>query len=387
MFVFNPVASSATARCSTRSQIRSLLQACREETLALAEGLDGELLKRQAHPDFSPVGWHLGHVAYTEAFWMAAYFGGAACDVPGYQSLFAADGLPKSQRQHLPDLAEILLYLQMTRAQTLDCLAKTVWPMGDEAERFWYWLVQHEGQHAETTRMVLALHGLRRRTRHGRVVVNAPMNDTKATEMLSVEAGVFRQGWDGAAAIDNERPRHRIFLDRYRIDREPVSCRAYSRFIAAGGYQTRRWWSPEGWAWLTLVGVSAPLYWTGGEADGSAPVCGVSWYEAAAYARFVGKRLPTESEWEKAAGATGNAGAANGFGSGRVWEWTDSWFEGYAGFEAFPYAGYSQAYFDGEHRVLKGGSWATPQWVRRVSFRNWYHPHRREVFAGFRCAV
>ena len=390
MFVFDEAVGRRAVDCSKRDHIRRALQACREETLAIANGLDGELLKRQAHPDFSPVGWHLGHVAYTEAQWMAAYFAGEACDVPGYRQLFAADGLPKSQRQHLPELAEILLYLETTRAQTFDCLMRTFDPRDDEAERFWYWLIQHEGQHVETMRMVLALHRLRERTECGRVVVNLRMSNVEPTEMLSVAAGAFWQGWDGAAAIDNERPRHRVWLERYRIDREPVSCRAYGRFMEAGGYHTRRWWSPEGWAWLTGAGVTAPLYWTGRGDDEVSPVCGVSWYEAEAYARFVGKRLPTESEWERAAGLLGGtekAEGACGFGTGRVWEWTDSWFAGYAGFEAFPYEGYSRAYFDSEHRVLKGGSWATPRWIGRSSFRNWYHPHRREMFAGFRCAV
>ncbi|MEL6605471.1 MAG: SUMF1/EgtB/PvdO family nonheme iron enzyme [Cyanobacteria bacterium J06614_10] len=390
MFVFDEAIGRRAEECLKRGTIRRALQACRGETLALANGLDEELLKRQAHLDFSPVGWHLGHVAYTEALWMAAYFAGEACDVPTYRRLFAADGLPKSQRQHLPELSEILLYLETTRSQTLDCLAKTFNPEDGESERLWYWLIQHEGQHAETMRMVLALHRLKERTEHRKVVVNAPAHNLTATEMVSVEAGTFWQGWDGVAAIDNERPRHRVWLNRYRIDREPVSCRAYGRFMEAGGYHTRRWWSPEGWAWLSQVGVTAPLYWTGHEEDEASPVCGVSWYEAEAYARYAGKRLPTESEWERAARLMGMADSGEGvcgFGVGQVWEWTDSWFAGYAGFEAFPYEGYSRAYFDGEHRVLKGGSWASPRWIRRPSFRNWYHPHRREVFAGFRCAV
>ena len=155
------------------------------------------------------------------------------------------------------------------------------------------------------------------------------------------------------------------------------------------------------------------------------PVCGVSWYEADAYARFIGKRLPTEAEWEKATSwnvvteqqhtypwgqeapnphrcnhnnLIGQTTPVNAYPMGQsaygcydmlgnVWEWTATWFDAYAGFVAYPYRGYSQAYFDGQHRVLKGGSWATPPWAMRSSFRNWYYPGIRQILAGFRCAV
>jgi formylglycine-generating enzyme required for sulfatase activity len=150
----------------------------------------------------------------------------------------------------------------------------------------------------------------------------------------------------------------------------------------------------------------------------------VSCYEAEAYARFVGKRLPTEAEWEKAASwhpqtqqrqtypwgeafpsaeqcnhdhLQGQTTAIDAYPSGQsaygcydmlgnVWEWTASWFDGYDGFEFYPYRGYSQVYFDGQHRVLRGGSWVTRPWGLRSAFRNWYAPGTRQILAGFRCA-
>jgi len=169
--------------------------------------------------------------------------------------------------------------------------------------------------------------------------------------------------------------------------------------------------------------VDRPLYGSDDLALTDHPVCGVSYYEAEAYATFVGKRLPTEHEWERAAcwDAEGRrrglypwgdswpqATVANFGGTaamttpvgkfspgatdtgchdllGNVWEWTTSWFEGYPGFRAFPYRGYSEVYFDRQHRVLRGGSWATRPWAMRGPLRNWYHPYIREIFAGFRC--
>ena len=120
-----------------------------------------------------------------------------------------------------------------------------------------------------------------------------------------------------------------------------------------------------------------PLYWNADRSVDRSAVCGVSWYEADAYARFVGKRLPTESEWEKAALIQNMLG--------EVWQWTSTWFAPYPDFESYPYPGYSQTYFDQAHRVLKGGSWATFPWAMRNAFRNWYYPHVREIFSGFRC--
>ena len=357
------------------------LKAARERSLKLISLLSPQLLSQQVHPDFSPIGWHLGHVAYTESLWTTEHITGAPCPFPQYAKLFAADGLPKAQRGNLPDLSEILTYMASIREQTLKTLYVTELKMH---ETLWHWLLQHESQHAETIAIVAALHSLKRKTNLPKVSLN---NTDKVCfsyaidKMMTVEAGGFVQGCDHPAALDNERPAHAVWLDSYQIDRTPVTFKQYRRFITAGGYDNAQWWTDEGWAWKVRARVSAPLYEAQGQMNEDQAVYGVSWYEADAYARFVGKRLPTESEWARAAQLTGETMLGN------VWEWTDTWFDAYPGFQPFPYAGYSQTYFDGAHRVLRGGSFATPVWALRKSFRNWYHPYRREMFAGFRCAI
>ena len=223
--------------------------------------------------------------------------------------------------------------------------------------------------------------------------------------MLHVPAGAFAMGSDRCAAtLDNERPRHQAETYAFLIDRTPVSNAEFLDFVERGGYRETDHWTPDGWRWRTEQRAEHPFYWRPqgrGEwievgpfgstpLDPRRPVTGVSWYEADAYARAAGKRLPTEAEWEKA--ARGQP-AENGTDPGRlgevghVWEWTQTWFAPYPGFRAFPYEGYSVPYFDGRHRVLRGGSWATRPHVRRPTFRNWYHPGMRAVFAGFRCAT
>ncbi len=341
----------------------------------------------QSHPEFSPVGWHLGHIAYTESLWISEQLAKSPQQFAQYERLFAADGLPKSERQNLPEIEELLTYLQVVRSQTLSVLKHDNDP---ESIHLWHWLIQHESQHAEIIAMVLAMHQVNEGSDLSSMAHPVTAVDD---DMVYIESGSATVGSDAPNAIDNERPAHLVFTESYWIDCAPVTSRQYQAFIESGGYQEAKWWSKAGWQWLQSVQVEAPFYWPNETSTDDAhwdncPVCGVSWYEAQAYARFVGKRLPTEAEWEKAV-TLSNGALDSGCDrtSGSVWEWTDTWFSPYPGFEPFPYEGYSQIYFDGEHRVLKGGSFATSGWVRRPSFRNWYHPHRREVFAGFRCAM
>jgi ergothioneine biosynthesis protein EgtB len=405
-----------------RSQIRAWLQKCRSGTLAIFEQVNEETFCQQVHPDFSPIGWHFGHIAYTESLWLRERSAGLAPLFPQHRRLFMADGLPKCDRVKLPDKAVIHHYLDTVRQEVLQILATIDLP---QHERLWRWMLQHESQHCETIAFLLQLTKSRESFIPVRAHNCAPLQQpTDSNQMIKIPAGYFQQGSNAIDALDNERPAHQVYLDTYWIDRYPVTCAQYRWFMEAGGYQNPVWWSENGWQWLQQEKVTQPLYWLEDPQWDNHPACGVSWYEAEAYAKFAGKRLPTEAEWEKAASWDGvnrlsrtypwgeampNLGCCNhnyaiaqttpvnaypkgrsAYGCddmlGNVWEWTSSIFEGYEGFASYPYAGYSQVYFDGQHQVLKGGSWATRPWALRASFRNWYHPGVRQILAGFRCA-
>ncbi|MCY7385515.1 MAG: ergothioneine biosynthesis protein EgtB [Microcoleus sp. CAN_BIN18] len=451
---------------SCREAIYRDLQQCRRGTFQLFADIDPDTFCRQAHPDFSPVGWHLGHIAYTEDLWLLQRCAGWNPVFPEYHQLFAADILPKKQRVFLPTFPEVELYLDAVRKKVLDYLE--VAPIAHQ-ERLWRFLIQHESQHCETVAFVLQMQQKeegrrkkeegrrkkeeailipnfqspipkeegRRKKEEGRrkkeeaiLIPNSqcPIPDAPCpmpNSEIEIPGGEFYIGSDAAEALDNERSRHLCYLEAYSIDRYPVTCSQYQTFMTSGGYQNPHWWSAEGWEWQKVHLVDRPLYWSENPAFNNHPVCGVSWYEAEAYCNFIGKRLPSEAEWEKAASwdaknqtyriypwgdSQPNASLCNHSNNitntspvdsfpkgasaigccdmlGNVWEWTASTFDAYPGFESYPYRGYSEVYFDGEHRVLKGGSWATFPQALRSSFRNWYYPGVRQIIAGFRCAI
>jgi iron(II)-dependent oxidoreductase len=307
-------------------------------------------------------------------------------------------------------------------------------------------LAQHEQQHDET---MLATHQLRQ----GPPVLEAPEPPPAPADAADlprevlVPGGPFTMGTDSEAwALDNERPAHTVDVAAFWLDTVPVTNAAYQEFIEAGGYRDPAWWAPEGWRHVQEAGLQAPLFWSrdgeGGGGSGAGggwvrrrfghiepvppdePVLHVCWYEADAYARWAGRRLPTEAEWEKAARhdpATGRSrrypwgdadpgpehanlgqrhlrpapagsyprGAAPSGARqliGDVWEWTSSDFAPYPGFEAFPYKEYSEVFFGPEYKVLRGGAFGVDPVVCRGTFRNWDYPIRRQIFSGFRTA-
>lgn len=403
------------------ADFRQRMIEARTYTKSLFMAIEPEDFCRQAHAEFSPVGWHLGHIGVTEGFWILQQCQYAASLSPEYDVVFSPLDNPKENRVNLPIAPEIFAYLDEVRARVFAFLERGDWPdthplLGEG--RLLNMLLQHEEQHTETILLILNLLAARRFDMGDGVSFSAsavprrsPPPRSDQTTMIRIPAGAYSMGSDdGAHTLDNERPAQQVWLEEFWIDPTPVTNADFLEFMDAGGYQNPAWWSREGWRWREEHYITHPLHWRSGNGQGrwleidpfgvapldpAQPVRCVSWYEAEAYACCVGKRLPTEAEWEKAVwwDAERQAAAAqsdppeSGLGLlGGVWEWTHTWFHPYPGFQAFPYDGYSVPYFDQHHRVLRGGSWVTRRHVLRPTFRNWYHPGMQAVFAGLRCA-
>jgi iron(II)-dependent oxidoreductase len=426
-----------------RSRIAGELERTRRRTVALTDCVEEGELTMAHSPLMSPLVWDYAHIGNQEERWLVRGVGGREPLRSDIDHLYDAFDQPRAERPALPLLspAESAGYVGHVRETVLDVLDRS--PLsgmrGGPAwvtENFMFGLLlQHEQQHDET---MLATHQLRA----GQPVLHAdgppaPRSPARPGEVF-IAPGAFTMGTSTDAwALDNERPATRVRLDGYFIDRYPVTNAEYACFVADGGYDEPRWWSQEGWAHRLAAELSAPQFW---ESEGSwfsrdrfglrvplrgdEPVVHVCFHEAAAYAAWAGKRLPTEAEWEKAARfdpATGEtlrnpwgeaqagpehanlgqryleparigaypAGASpSGVHQmiGDVWEWTTSGFGPYPGFAVMPYEGYSAPFFGGDYQILRGGSFGTDPLAARATFRNWDHPVRRQIFSGFRCA-
>ncbi|MBW8484394.1 ergothioneine biosynthesis protein EgtB [Actinomadura parmotrematis] len=421
--------------------IAGALGGARDRSHGLTTGvLDDAALVAQVSPLMSPLVWDLAHIGNYEELWLLRAAGGAAAMRPEIDGLYDAFEHPRATRPSLPLLppAEAAAYLATVRARVLDSLDAARFEGGGpltDGGFVYGMVVQHEHMHDET---MLATHQLRK---DGPALLDppAPAGEARPAPLgeVLVPAGPFVMGTsDDPWAHDNERPGHLVEVPAFRIDAEPVSNADYLAFMEAGGYDDPRWWTDAGWEWRTSGGKRAPGFWTRegggwtrrrfGHVEPVPPgeaVQHVCWYEADAYARWAGKRLPTEAEWEKAAAwdpaaqrsrrypwgddyeegranlgqrahrpseAGAHPGGASAYGVrrmlGDVWEWTSSDFTGYPGFRSFPYKEYSEVFFGPEYKVLRGGSWATHPTAVRTTFRNWDYPIRRQIFAGFRCA-
>jgi gamma-glutamyl hercynylcysteine S-oxide synthase len=431
--------AGAVAEQTLKAELAAELEEARRRTLALVEPVGEADLVRQHSPLMSPIAWDLAHMAYFEELWLVRRVGGLG-PLANHDDLYDAFKHTRDERGELPllDPDAALRYLADVRARTLDVLDQADLSGGERllSDGYVYRMViQHEHQHLET---MLATLQLREGEPYPLPVLPSPPAASLERSEAVIDGGRFMLGVDGDPwAYDNEQPAHEIELPPFRIDTAPVSNRDYLAFVDDRGYHDDRHWTEAGAAWRREARLEHPEFWRR-DGDGAwsrvrfghveelpldEPVQHVCWYEADAFARWAGKRLPTEEEWERA--ATWEAGEGKrrypwgdeppsddraNLGAGRfgpapvgsypggaspdgtrqlmgdVWEWTSSDFRPYPGFEAFPYAEYSEVFFGDEYKVLRGPSWATHPLVARTTFRNWDYPIRRQIFAGFRCS-
>ena len=427
-------------------ELRSLaalhLEHARTRTETLLAPLDDEELAQQVSPLMSPLCWDLAHIGHYEELWLLRNLLGATPTEPRFDDLYDAFQHPRRERASLPilDPDTARAYVGDVRTRVLESLGTVDLGAGPLARNAFVYgmVVQHEHQHQET---MLATIDLMERdyaeAGWADAVTPSPNGHRMAASEVALPGGTVVLGTDDEPwAYDNERPAHAVDVAPFSIDATPVTNASYQAFVEAGGYEDERLWSPPGWSWRQEAGLEHPLGWRreGGRAwsvrrfgrrldlPADEPVQHVCWYEADAFARWTGQRLPTEAEWEYAASWSHGAKRRYPWGDGdatpaladlgrrgpgpspvgahpdgatpdgvlamvgHVWEWTSTTFTGYPGFRSFPYREYSEVFFGDEYRVLRGGSWATHPVAGRTTFRNWDFPIRRQIFCGFRCA-
>ncbi len=415
----------AEAQTGPSPDIASRFTRSRRLSCDLVVGLSDADATVQSMPDASPAKWHLAHSTwFFEAFILR--------DLPGYRpfdpayaylfnSYYEAEGVrhPRPLRGMLtrPKLDEVLAYRHHVDTALIEnaaSLTRDQWALIELG-------IQHEQQHQELLLTDL-LHLFAQNPLHPAYAVADRTLDPvpSALQWIEYDGGIQRIGHDDQGfAFDCERPSHQLLLQPFSLADRPITNAEWRGFIDDEGYRRPELWLSDGWAWVQAEGVQAPLYWSPGEngrwlrfgLDGFGPiepaaaVTHISYYEADAYARWAGSRLPTEAEWEVA--ATGLDPAAGNFldapGAarprpptacdglrqmfGNVWEWTGSAFLPYPGF--VPAEGavgeYNGKFMCGQF-VLKGGSCATPRGHIRASYRNFFYPHQRWQFTGMRLA-
>jgi iron(II)-dependent oxidoreductase len=428
--------SPSAAGMRSDVEVLTALDEARQRTLALIASVSDDDLERVHSTLMSPLVWDLGHIAAFEDLWMVHRFGERELLREDLADVYDAFETPRAGRGELPFLrpGEAREYLEQVRERTIEVIDRR--GVGDStvAEL----VLRHEQQHNETMLQTLQLAQLDRYQLPGRETrTEARGRASTGLELVQVPGGPCTIGAaDGGFAYDNERPRHRTDVRGYLIGRTPITNATYLTFVEGGGYERREWWSDEGWSWKEDYDITRPQGWTADlrsewrltglePLHPDRPVVHVSWFEADAFARAHGARLPTEVEWERAAtwdqeqqraltypwgdespvaGVHANVDqlshgpdivgslpqSASPCGCegmiGDVWEWTATEFDGYPGFRPYPYREYSEVFFASGYRVLRGGSWATRPRVGTSTFRNWDLPERRQILSGLRLA-
>jgi len=425
----------------TGRDLSRLLTDARARTLELVSDLSDEQIMGPRLPIVNPLRWEIGHVAWFQEKWVLRHLDKERPIREDGDLLYDSAAVPHDTRWDLPlpGREETLRYMQQVLDRVLERLGSR--ELNEDGRYFHQLVLFHEDMHTEAityTRQTLA---------YPRPEI-ALARDARAPETggplwgdVEIPGGVFMLGAtpDLPFVFDNEKWTHPVDVRPFRIARAPITNAEFLQFVEEKGYLRRDLWSEQGWRWREETAAWHPVYWRR-EANGRwlarsydqivpfedhHPVIHVNWYEADAYCRWAGRRLPAELEWEVAASATSNGGGLSlkklifpwgdeppspscanldsrlagpidvgalpsgdsPFGCrqmiGNVWEWTATDFGAYPGFVVDPYKEYSEPWF-GSHKVLRGGCWATRSRLIRNSWRNFYTPDRRDVFAGFR---
>jgi ergothioneine biosynthesis protein EgtB len=422
----------ASLALDVRTDYRALWAQRFRETRSASEALTAGLLPEdqaiQSMPDVSPTKWHLAHATwFFETFLLAPHLPGYQAFDPSYGYLFnsyyqqVGPRHPRPERGLLsrPGVAAIGEYRTAVTAAMLDLIARAGTDQWRAIAPLVALGIHHEQQHQELMLMdikhVFSMNPLRPAYRAGAIERRARPQPAQPA-WVDFTGGLVEIGHhDGDFAFDNETPRHKVWLEPFRLAPRPVTCGEYRAFIDDGGYRRPELWLSEGWNTVEAARWRAPLYWDLDEGslftlagqlplDPAEPICHVSFYEADAFARWAGKRLPSEGEWEIAARDSATDGnfadsarfhpapaAARGDGLeqlfGDVWEWTASAYAPYPGFRAVAGAiGEYNGKFMSNQMVLRGGCAATPPRHVRATYRNFFPPAARWAFSGIRLA-
>ncbi|MED5620306.1 selenoneine synthase SenA [Ideonella sp. BN130291] len=386
---------SSDARTLTGDALVQALQDSRRHTLALVADLDDAQWQVPQRAGLNPLAWELAHIAWFAEFWIlrgphrADASGRLQAAQPfqhaGPDELLDSARLPHAQRWRvaLPSRARVL---GMLAAQLDACLAALP-AEGDDAALYFHRLALfHEDMHGEALTWLRASLGYA-------APPDARLGSVRSAGMCELPGGALLIGWPAyrlGFAFDNEQPARTVPLQRFRIDRAPVSAGAYARFVDAGGYAEAALWPAAAANWRARKQAQHPARWrragNGWETrwfdrwlplQPAQPAIHLNAWESEAYARWAGRRLPSAAEWEHAA----RSGQIEWGRS--VWEWTADAFQPYPGFQPGPYRDYSAPWF-GDHRELRGGAFATQARLHDPVYRNFFLPDRTDLFTGFR---
>ncbi len=391
----------------------------------LAAPLSAEDMLAQSMPDASPAKWHLAHTTWFFETFVLLPSGSAPFDM-AFQYLFNSyyealgERHPRVARGLMtrPSAAEVMAYRDHVDAAMVALLGKG--DLGPETGSLITLGLAHEEQHQElllTDILHLFAQSCLKPAYQTTEAVSTPAKAATACGFTAFPGGIVEIGHQGSGfAFDNEGPRHQVLLRPYRLADRLVTNAEWLAFMDDGGYQRVDLWLSDGWAARQVQEWTAPMYWEQADAgwrtfglrgmtplEAAAPVAHVSFYEAEAYARWCGARLPTEAEWEHAATQSGDTGAFLDDGGlaprpagagplsqmfGDVWEWTASPYVGYPGFRpASGAVGEYNGKFMINQMILRGGSCVTPQAHIRPTYRNFFQPHQRWQFTGLRLAL